>query len=278
MRRYTVVIAIITALAALGSPGLLAGQGQQLELGSLNLGVPGKSGIVPATPSYVYLPVVGKNDIPPYRDDFSNSASGWPTSESSVSARGYTDGEYRILLKEAGWLSRANLDYDLTDFRVEVDARSVSGTNGTYGIVFDITDAGYYLFEVGYGQYHVLRRNQSTGTWVAVISAASSSAIRTGTQTNRLKVVQSGSSAMGFYVNGTLLANISEASLAHGYVGVSAGADEANYEARFDNFLLVFNTTDTTTLSLGEPQAAAEQLPASPGLSDGGFAEEPASR
>lgn len=202
-----------------------------------------------------YLPSIMKAYVPPIRDDFGDPASGWPITDDDVASSGYVNGEYRILIKQMGYLIRAGRSLDATDFRVEVDARAAGHTNGTYGLYFGSGDAGFYLYEVRNGQFRLARYNRPSRTWYTLISPTYWSVIRTGNQSNRLKIVRKGATIQ-LYANEVQVGQTTDNVLGQGYVGLAAGAYDANFDARFDNFLLVFDPNDTTTLGTGPGVAA----------------------
>ena len=70
---------------------------------------------------------------------------------------GYVDGEYRMTVSP-GWIAWSLQDFGASDFQVEgVDTRQVSGLDGGAGIMFDVNDYGFYLFEVSDGWYSLWR-------------------------------------------------------------------------------------------------------------------------
>ncbi|MCL4459851.1 MAG: hypothetical protein M1136_05760 [Chloroflexi bacterium] len=246
MRWYAAPFLLIVLAVVLTPPTLVASQskGQQPEQQILSL-TPSLS----STPAKVYLPHIAKSYQWPFSDDFSNPGGGWPSGDDAVTSVGYVDGEYRILVKQANYVVRAGHSLSTADFRAEVDARAVASTNGTYGLYFGSGDAGFYLYEVYNGQYRLERYNRSAKTWTTLTSGGNT-VIRSGNQTNRLKVVRRGT-YIELYVNGLQIGSTYDSTLGSGYVGLAAGAFQANFEARFDNFLLVFDATDMTTQAVG---------------------------
>ena len=72
------------------------------------------------------------------------------------------------------------------------------------------------------------------GAWTALQNWTSQGAIATGSATNRLRVRCQGAQ-LAVYVNGALVAMVSDAAFSSGYVGLCASG--AGMEARFDQVL-----------------------------------------
>jgi hypothetical protein len=197
--------------------------------------------------------------IPPVRDAFSNPASGWPNSDYTNYTYSYTDGEYRVLVKTANYATWAwNGASTATSFRAEIDARAAGHTNGASGIAFAIDSGNLYAFQVRDGTFRLRRLSSTTQLWTVLIGETASPYILTGNQTNRLKVVRNGA-AITLYANGHQLGQSSDSAFGTGYVGVVSSAYADNFEARYDNFLLVFDPNDTwTTGALGWEGVSAD--------------------
>jgi len=178
------------------------------------------------------------------QDDFSDPKSGWPIASDAVASVGYTSGEYRILVKQAGSLVRVGAGISVTDFLCEVDARNAAHINGSYGITFGASDTGFYLYEVAYGEFRLSRYDRWGNTWVTLIGKTQHQAIHQGDQTNRLKVIRRGAE-IALYANGEQVGQVTDGTLGQGTAGVAAGAFGANYDARFDNFALTYLATAT---------------------------------
>jgi hypothetical protein len=88
---------------------------------------------------------------------------------------------------------------------------------------------------VSNGAFSLWRVERASWTWTNLIGWTPSPAIRTGTQSNRLKVVRSGAS-IALYVNETLVGSTSDGVYTGTWLGIKAGAAAANFDGRFDNF------------------------------------------
>ncbi|MGH2593668.1 MAG: serine/threonine-protein kinase, partial [Anaerolineae bacterium] len=171
-------------------------------------------------------------------DDFGDPAGGFPRGENDSAAWGYTDGEYRLLIKLANDFEARALRQDFTDYTVEVDATFASEAPGDYGLILsaDGATASYYAFVVDNARnFAVIRRAQTGSTIVRDWTFAPS--LNTGSDANRLRAVHKGDT-IAVYGNGVLLAVISDTlELPASRTGlIAASFGSGSIEARFDNF------------------------------------------
>lgn len=206
----------------------------------------------------VHLPMVASSFAAPLFDDFSNPASAWPVSEDAISSSGYLDGEYRILVKEPYYIVRAGRDLLATDFHAEVDARAAEHTNGAIGFYFGSSEAGYYVYQVhpGYGMVTLRRYDANAGSWTTLINPFFHPAVRTGNQSNHLAVDRA-RATITLYANGEQVAQTSSDAFGEGYVGLAASGYAANFDARFDNFALVFSSANRSPMANSTPALSA---------------------
>lgn len=156
-------------------------------------------------------------------DDFSDPTSGWADGSSDLAEWGYQNGKYVITVHATKNLEWSYANQSFTDFVVEVAAANVSGpADGEYGILFRFVDnANFYLFEVNAtGSYFVAA--YVNAEWVTLIPWTKSSAIKTGTATNKLDVVAQGEN-FSFYVNGVKVDEITDSTFAEGDIALVAG-------------------------------------------------------
>jgi hypothetical protein len=199
-----------------------------------------------ATPGdyYVYLPLTLKNFWAGYFDDFSNPNSGWAVGENENVIYRYLNGEYQIYLKRGDWGWAITPDLVLPgDYRIEVDARRVSSGVCSYGLVFGTrwTSDSWETYQVIVwptdGEFLVNKRALD-GSWTTIQDWTYSSAINRNYGTNRIRVDRVGT-AIRIYINGTLVANITDSSFTG--PGRDAGIRAYSYwnapvDVRFDNF------------------------------------------
>jgi hypothetical protein len=181
-----------------------------------------------------------------FQDDFSDPASGWVARKTDYGEFAYSDGELRVLLNKADFNTYAILPArKFSDMSVEVDARLAAGpANGVFGIICraeanEGTASKAYVFAIrSDGVYAILKRTSPT-FWDAIISGKKSGAIKTGSNTNRLRADCSGSS-LTFYVNGEKVLETTDGDFKSGQVGVVVTTQPKSeaMDVRFDNFVV----------------------------------------
>ena len=168
-----------------------------------------------------------------YQDDFSDPGSGWPIED----WRGYEDGEYFIIMEEAGWWGGSIIPGEpfFDAFCVEVEVRAVGRAEGAYGIVFGFKDwDNNYSFAVSTDGWFLVDR-MVEGHWVQRAAWRESPAIERGTATNRLKIVVDEAHNMRFYINDQLVKTmLMETTYEGGEIGIYAWAFEDNFQANFN--------------------------------------------
>jgi hypothetical protein len=178
------------------------------------------------------------------QDEFDNPRSGWGADQRERFERGYGEGEYFIGLHEPNWFAWAYSGKRFDDVSVEVDAYLASGSQDChFGILCRHVDLeNFYYFAISPdGCYAIFRRVDGGDLEVLTgdgSGMASSPAIRTGGQTNRVLAVCQGGE-LSLYVNGQLLETVTDDTHARGDVGVGAGSGpEGDVLVQFDNFLV----------------------------------------
>jgi hypothetical protein len=217
-----------------------------------------------ATGSQVFLPVLYQTyQLPYFFDDFSNPASGWPISQTSIGSWGYVNGQYRMQILTGGYTDYAGNSLYASDFQAQVSAYSDTPTIDNYGLYFGlISGVGKYFFDVSpnSGTFSLWRHDDVQNSWISVVGWTYSPAILTSTQTNLLKVTRSGST-ITMYVNQQQLSQVVDSTLGAGYVGLATASAYANAEAFFDNFAftsnmttpLAYTATSSTTSRTAQP-------------------------
>jgi len=219
-----------------------AGDAQYVEAQNVDEFSPfalGRSG-----PTMVYLPLVLRNFWAEYFDDFSDPTSGWAIGEYANVIYRYLNGEYQIYLKREESSFAITPDLVLpSDYRIEVDARRVSSGVCSYGLVFGTrwTADSWETYQVIVwptdGKFLVNKRTLDS-SWTTIQDWTYSSAINQNYGTNRIRVDRIGT-IIRIYVNGTMIANITDSSLTG--PGRDAGIRAYSYwdapvDVRFDNF------------------------------------------
>jgi len=151
------------------------------------------------------------------------------------------DGQFHMTVKTPNLLAWTICDEDPVegDFVLEADITTVGGPdNNVAGLIFNYNDVSkeFYNFSIGADGYYVLTKdglNYTEPTFL--VEWDTSSAINTGKTTNHLKVEVIGSN-FKYYINDTLIGEISDVSLGAGQIGFIAGTfDDGNVHVSFDN-------------------------------------------
>lgn len=176
-----------------------------------------------------------------YQDDFSTIASGWDRLAHEGGIMDYDGSGYRILVTAEGANVWSTPNRDFRDARIEVDAGKLGGPDSNrIGLVCRDDGASHYFFVIGSDGYYGL--GIFTGGKAALLGQAAmqpSEAITQGTAVNHLRLDCRGSELSG-YVNGVKVAQVQDSTLAHGEVGVLAGAfSEPGPDIVFDNFVVL---------------------------------------
>ena len=171
-----------------------------------------------------------------YSDDFSDPSSGWLVFSGEDDEKGYSDGEYYVLVNKPNMVSWGRPSLNFTDFRLEVDARKVAGPDDNdFGVAVRYRDSDrFYSFQISSdGYYAVLKRVH--GAWETLAAWSASPHINQGESTNHLTLIAQGPN-FSFSVNGEHLVDVVDASFAEGDIGLLAGAfDEGGVSIHFDN-------------------------------------------
>ena len=185
-----------------------------------------------------------------FYDDFANTASGWPTADNTTGTVGYQDNQYKIGVKQAGYLiSAAAPDVARDGYTVEADVQWAPGsaTDGIYALVFGATasfDNYYFLAVRPDGQlfrlYFFDASLPTADRLRGIMSWTNSGVINSGAGMNSLHVTRIGSNIQ-VSINDSDLGTWSDGALTGPtYAGLMATSNPAHpaAEARFDNFAL----------------------------------------
>jgi hypothetical protein len=187
---------------------------------------PTPSAVVPA-PTVPNWPVV-------LADDFDDPESGFSRTSDEQGRLSYEDGQYSIGVIPERWVAWSSQSGYLSDFVMEV-AVSADAEVGFAGLIFRKQgDSLFYIFAVAPdGQYTLTTSSPAAG---AILDWRDSGYIKTGVNTNRLRVVCVGAT-MTLYVNGQYLDTAQDTTFSEGEVGMMAGtrAGETRALFHFDN-------------------------------------------
>jgi tetratricopeptide (TPR) repeat protein len=198
---------------------------------------------------------IGTNVL--YKDDFSDSHSGWLTGAKDTGDFYYESGEYSLLELKTQYLIYANMDKNIgSDYAIQVDVRFLDlGKNGNCGIIFrqqgENENAEYYLYAINNDSFRLYVR--FGGNWRAIQEWEKSEYIHPSPNTNHLLVACLGSQ-IDVYANGNLLGTYIDNTLAGNKFGLEAA--EANTHVHFDN--LAIYDVKTSGVTPGPPDLARE--------------------
>ena len=178
-----------------------------------------------------------------FKDDFSDSGSGWSTGDSENSSADYENGEFVIKVKTDKLSAWSNPDQNsLSNIHIEVTARSVGkAQDAAFGIICNYQDnQNFYRLGIGSDGYYAIEKKvdgESTiftndeNKWVSSDEIAQNAdAYKLGADCGRGKLT--------LYVDGKQIASVSDSTYTKGDVGLfGLTFDNAGAEIRFDNFL-----------------------------------------
>lgn len=171
-----------------------------------------------------------------YSDGFSDPSSGWSVSSGEDAEKGYSDGEYYILINKTRMDAWGRPGRYFTDFRLEVDARKVAGPDDNdFGVIVRYRDGdNFYVFKITSDGYYKVWK-EVDGEAETLVDWHTSPHINQGQSSNHLTLIAQGS-RFSFSVNNEHLVDVVDSSFTGGDIGFIAGAfDEAGVEIHFDD-------------------------------------------
>ncbi len=198
------------------------------------------------------LPALGGSgsDLPAnvlFKDDFSDSSSGWDRYHDADGLTDYDNGAYRIRVNKTQYTYWANPGQESLpgDVRLDVDVTKAGGPDtNDFGVICRYREgentADFYQFVVssdGYAGIVIVMANKQI-----VLSKDELlqpyDVIRQGSATNHITAECIGST-LSLYVNGTLVESVVDPTLTSGDVGLIAGSyEEGGVDILFDNFVV----------------------------------------
>ena len=178
-----------------------------------------------------------------FKDDFSDTNSGWDQVNAANGVTDYTDGAYRIWVNKTQYDAWANPGKNFTgDVIVEVDATKKAGPDqNDFGVICRYVDiSNFYFFQITSDGYAVIGKqtdgNQSyiSGEEKLVPAAA----VHQGDATNHIRADCTGDT-LTLFVNGDQTLSATDSDHKSGDVGLIAGTfDKAGTDILFDNFVV----------------------------------------
>jgi hypothetical protein len=158
-----------------------------------------------------------------YEDDFSDSFGGWDDAFDTYTRKVYGNNRYQIEVNASNLVAWGLANRDVADFEIEVEARQEDGNvENSYGLLFRFQDReNFYRFDISGDGFYLLSKFVG-GEWVTLVDWTESEFINRGNAGNILKVSAFGPN-VSIWVNGQLLATVTDNSLTHGNYGFFAG-------------------------------------------------------
>jgi hypothetical protein len=176
-----------------------------------------------------------------FEDDFSKTSSGWDRYSDDTSITDYLDGVYQIKVLEANWYTWSNPGKTFGDVVVEVDGWKADGPDGDLAIICRYqNESNFYLLGITTdGYYGITKIKDGDDTLLGSEYLEYSGLIDTQAgAVNHIRADCIGNS-LTLYVNGEVLADVSDSDFSNGDVGLAGGTyDEGGSDMRFDNFVV----------------------------------------
>lgn len=212
----------LTTLAVLGCAALLAACGN-------STGTPDAPGVI-------------------FRDDFSQTTSGWDQHTGTDLTTDYVDGRYLVAVTDPGVDVWARPGLNLTDVAFTAETQYSAGPeNNEYGLICRYAREGdgrnsFYFFFVSSDGYYALGkivRDARTVLSPAEGSFQPTDALMLGPEAVNTLTATCDGTHFALAVNGTLVGEFEDDELTRGDVGVIAGTfDEGGVQIAFDNVLV----------------------------------------
>ncbi len=161
----------------------------------------------------------------------------WQLSSDAAAETRIDDGHLLIHVREPGQVAWAATGKRFADFHLVVEATSIAGPeDNEFGILVRMDgDKHFYAFSISADGYARVAR-YADGQWTLLSPDwFPQPAIQQGMVTNRLELEARGAD-FTFLVNDERVAQVNDAALTQGNIGLYAGAfDEAGVQVAFDN-------------------------------------------
>lgn len=179
-----------------------------------------------------------------YRDSFVPGETGpWMVEGDAQGRTAVLDERLIIQIDTPATMQFATLPEPIfDDFVLRVEGRLLTGSlQSSYGVLFRMQDTTrFYRFEVTPDGFYMVERRNADGSWTRFVPDWTvAPAIRQGIGVvNQLRIEAVGST-MRFYVNDTLVQQVTDAQYTAGTIALDAGTfGEAGLQVAFDNLLV----------------------------------------
>ncbi len=198
-----------------------------------------------STPRPINTPAPQQTGNILFRDDFSDSGSGWEVGDYSGGSVGYRNGSYFVRSQESGSVMWGVANHSFSDVIVQVDATQIAAPandNNAFGIKCREKDGNGYGFVIsGDGYYSI--QIITDGDWEPLVDWSASDAIHTGNDTNHIRAICDGS-YLALAVNGKLLAETHDDTYSAGDISLTATTfEDEPTEIHYDNLVVIRPTS-----------------------------------
>jgi hypothetical protein len=179
-----------------------------------------------------------------YRDDFSDSTSGWDSLTDDFGTTDYSNGKYEITIPDSNsyMFATPSTFADTADVRIEVDILKSDDVPHDMGIIcrYQDPDNFYYLLVSSDGWFTIGKFIDGTEEFIGTTEMREDKGgvIHLDTADNHLRADCVGDT-LTLYANGTKLFQVQDTDFAKGNVGLIAGAyEDTPITVFFDNFIV----------------------------------------
>jgi len=177
-----------------------------------------------------------------FKDSFSQLSGGWTTHEDSLSFAGYDKGGLRLFADVPNYQFWSVPGLNFKDTQILTHARVLSGPDDNmFGLLCRYQDENnYYALVIGAdGYYGIFKNLDGEQSLIDQQHMDFSEQINRGENENKLQAVCQ-EDRLSLYVNGTMLLQVQDDSLAYGDVGLIVGNfAEPGVDVLFDDFIVV---------------------------------------
>jgi hypothetical protein len=187
-----------------------------------------------------------------YKDDFSDTSSGWCASSSASSSTDYGGGEYIMKVITPNWFVWCNPGQTFSDIHVQVTAKNTSAKSDTvFGLICDDqkaatqADESFYYMGISADGSYTMRLNKAGKD--TVLAEDKSTAFATNAVSYTVGADCAGGNLV-LYVNGTQIASAHDTTFTSGDVGLFAWTGTgAPAEIHYDDIVVTKLSTATPT-------------------------------
>jgi hypothetical protein len=191
---------------------------------------PTETPVATPTPDYILM------------DDFEDSDSGWPEYDEDIVLSEYTDGGYRMLVREAGYFvwSTPVPKKSYTDIRIQVEVQKIGGPDeNSMGVMCRYKDnKNFYSLEISSSGMALIYKYEN-GDYVGLSADGYEDVDGIDPDgVNLLEAVCKGDE-LELWVNGDMVASATDSTFAKGQIALVAGnGDVAGADIFFDNLYI----------------------------------------